>query len=126
MTSVGWTGYPAWEEAALDLVHEHSGGIPRRINRLCARVLVAGALEHAAVLTAELVSITAEELRQDLGAICAEAPPPRGAEDGAADRATLRALTERVGQLEREVVPRERMGRLQKLWTQFATLGGRA
>ncbi len=72
MTSVGWTGYPAWEETALDLVHEHSGGIPRRINRLCARVLLAGALEHAAVLTAELVSITAEELTQDLGAICAE------------------------------------------------------
>jgi arylsulfatase A-like enzyme len=62
----------------------------------------------------------------DLGTICAEAPPPRGAENGAEDRATLRALTERVGQLEREAVPRERTGRLQKLWTQFATLGGRA
>jgi type II secretory pathway predicted ATPase ExeA len=126
MTSAGWTGYPAWEDTALDLVHEHSGGIPRRINRLCARVLLAGSLEHATVLTAELVSVTAEELTQDLGTICAEAPPPRGAENGAEDRATLRALTERVGQLEREAVPRERTGRLQKLWTQFATLGGRA
>ena len=61
------------------------------------------------MLTAELVSVTAEELSQDLGAICAEAPPPRGAENGAEDRATLRALTERVGQLERGAVPRERM-----------------
>jgi len=85
-------------------------------------VLLAGTLEHAAVLTAELVSITAEELTQDLGAICAEAPAPRGAEESA----TLRALTERVGQLERGVVPRERIGRLQRLWAQFATLGGRA
>ena len=68
-------------------MHEHSGGIPRRINRLCARVLLAGTLEHATVMTAELVSVTAEELTQDLGAICAEAPPPRGAEDGAEDRA---------------------------------------
>jgi len=74
------------------------------------------------VLTAELVDFTAEELTQDLGSICAEAPAPQRAENGGA----LRALTERVGQLEREVVPRERMGRLQKLWTQFATLGGRA
>jgi general secretion pathway protein A len=123
MTSVGWSGYPAWEETALNLVHEHSGGIPRRINRLCARVLLAGTLEHAAVLTAELVRVTAEELTQDLGAICAEAPPPQRVED----HAMLRALTERVGELERGVVPRERVGRrLQKLWYQFATLGGRA
>ena len=121
MTSVGWTGYPAWEETALDLVHEHSGGIPRRINRLCARVLVAGALEHAAVLTAELVSITAEELKQDLGAICAEPPPPAGQED----RAALRTLADRLGQLERAIGGREhKPRRLRKLWG-FATLGGR-
>ena len=121
MTSVGWTGHPAWEETALDLVYEHSGGIPRRINRLCARVLVAGALEHAAVLTAELVSITADELKQDLGAICAEPPPP----DGQEDRAALRTLADRLGQLERAIGGREhKPRRLRKLWG-FATLGGR-
>ncbi len=74
MTSVGWSGHPAWEPAALDLVHVHSGGIPRRINRLCSRVLLAAALERATVLTAELVSITAEELTHDLGVITAEEP----------------------------------------------------
>jgi general secretion pathway protein A len=126
MTSVGWTGHPAWEEKALDLVHEHSGGIPRRINRLCTRVLLSAALEHATVLTAELVDFTAEELTQDLGTICAEAPAPPTAPHRAENGAALRALTERVGELERGVVPRQRLGRLQKLWTQFATLGGRA
>jgi type II secretory pathway predicted ATPase ExeA len=123
MTSVGWIGHPVWEEKALDLVHEHSGGIPRRINRLCARVLLAGALEHSAVLTAELVGITADELTQDLGVICAGAPP----RDGEEDHATLHALTERLGQLERAVGRRKPMARrLQKLWAQVATLGGRA
>jgi type II secretory pathway predicted ATPase ExeA len=123
MTSVGWTGYPAWEEAALDLVHEHCGGIPRRINRLCARVLLAGSLDHAAVLTAELVSITADELTHDLGVICAEAPPPPGGED----RAALRTLAERLGQLERAMGRGEHKARrLQRLWAQFATPGGRA
>jgi type II secretory pathway predicted ATPase ExeA len=123
MTSVGWTGHPAWEDPALDLVHEHSGGIPRRINRLCARVLVAGALEHASVLTAELVSVTADELTQDLGVITAETPPP----DSQEDRATLRTLTERLGELERTMGSRERKPRrLQKLWAPFAILGGRS
>lgn len=122
MTSVGWTGYPAWEETALNLVHEHSGGIPRRINRLCARVLLAGSLEQAAVLTAELVGTTAEELTDDLGAICAVAPPPSGEDH----HTTMRALTERLGQLERAVGRRERTpGRLGRLWAQFAP-GGRA
>jgi type II secretory pathway predicted ATPase ExeA len=123
MTSVGWTGHPAWEEPALDLVHEHSGGIPRRINRLCARVLLAGTLGHEAVLTAELVGITAEELTQDLGVICAETPSPHNEED----RGTLRALAERVERLERSVERRERMlRRLQELAEKFATVGGRA
>ena len=123
MTAVGWTGHPAWEETALDVVHEHSGGIPRRINRLCARVLLAGTLEHAAVLTTELVGITAEELTQDLGVICAEAPPPQSEED----RATVRRLAERVDHLERAVERRERMlRRLQELAERFATAGGRA
>jgi type II secretory pathway predicted ATPase ExeA len=123
MTSVGWTGYPAWEQMALDLVHERSGGVPRRINRLCARVLLAGTLEHSAVLTAELVGVTADELTQDLGVICAEAPPPHREED----RATLRALVERVDQLERAVERRERMlRRLQELAERFTPAGGRA
>jgi len=122
MTSVGWTGYPAWEDAALDLVHEHSGGIPRRINRLCARVLLAGSLEHATVLTAELVGSTAEELAQDLGTICAELPPPHRAEDGA----TLRTLGERLGQLERAMGGRKpKPRRLRSLWAPFAAPGGR-
>ncbi len=123
MTSVGWTGFPAWEASALDLVHEHTGGIPRRINRLCARVLLAGSLEQAAVLTDELVGVTADELREDLSAISAVAPPPHSEET----RTDVRSLTERLGQLERAVGRRKRTGgRLQRLWAQFASPGGHA
>jgi hypothetical protein len=156
MTSVGWTGHPAWEATALDLVQAHSGGIPRRINRLCSRVLMAGALENAAVLTAELVSITAEELAQDLGAITAEesaqdlgaitaeAPQPQiVAEEltrdlgmvgvgplpphSEEDSAALRALAARVDRLERAAEHRERMlRRLHQVAKQVATADGNA
>lgn len=154
MTSVGWTNHPAWEAAALDLVHAHSGGIPRRINRLCSRVLLAGALEHAPVLTAELVDTTAEELSQDLSAITAEEPMQdlgvisaeaarsqipaealmqdfgvSGARvlpiQGEGDSAKVRALAARVDQLERAAEHRERMlRRLQAVTKQIFAAGG--
>lgn len=198
MTSVGWRGHPAWGEGSLDVVQAHSGGIPRRINRLCSRVLMAGALEHAAVLTAELVDITAQELMQDLDAITAEdttqdlsaitatapqprittkelrqdlgviadmAPPPKIATgeltqdfavitdaapqpkitardptqdlgvhcpealppSSAEDRAMVRALAERVDQLERAAEHREHMlSRLREVAKQIGTPGSGA
>jgi putative secretion ATPase (PEP-CTERM system associated) len=67
LRAVGWTGQPGWEIGALDMVHRHSGGIPRRINRLCSRVLLSAALEEARVITAEMVEQTALELEEDLG-----------------------------------------------------------
>jgi putative secretion ATPase (PEP-CTERM system associated) len=68
LRAVGWTGTPHWQPAALDMVHRFSGGIPRRINRLAARVLLGAALEEAAEITAQAVEITARELEEDLSA----------------------------------------------------------
>jgi hypothetical protein len=64
--TVGWRGRPRWDDAAFGAVFAHSGGIPRRINRLCSRVLLYGALEEADDVTAAMVETTAEELAQDL------------------------------------------------------------
>lgn len=115
MRAVGWTGAPAWEDGALDLVHRFSGGIPRRINRLCSRVLLGGALEQSTVLTAPMVEATALELEEDLGG-GGIAPPPRRAGLGlTASGATLDRLEDaieelgrRLDQLERQVTRRER------------------
>lgn len=74
LAAVGWVGRPAWDAAALDAVHRHSGGIPRRINRLCSRVMLAGALEGLEGFDAALVEATALELEEDLGG----GPPPQG------------------------------------------------
>jgi general secretion pathway protein A len=65
---VGWKNDPAWEIETFRAVHEHSGGIPRRINTLCSRVLLLGALEEVHTITAEMVETTAKELNDDLGA----------------------------------------------------------
>jgi len=39
LKQVGWKGEPPFDEEALALIHSCTGGIPRHINRLCARAL---------------------------------------------------------------------------------------
>ena len=43
---VGWRGDPSFTPAAFALIHAHSGGVPRRINTLCGRLLLYGFLEE--------------------------------------------------------------------------------
>lgn len=77
LSTVGWHGdNPSWDEAAFLSVHRHTGGIPRRINRLCARVLIFGALEQVERLTADMVENTADELDEDLRAGAGGSAPP--------------------------------------------------
>lgn len=113
LTAVGWHGDPTWEEAAFDLVFGHSGGIPRRINRLCARVLLYGALEQSHAVTAPMVRATAEELDADLQG---GAPLPNvsavaaaGINGTAHDFGAWRELAGRIDLLEAKVARRERV-----------------
>jgi putative secretion ATPase (PEP-CTERM system associated) len=80
LTTVGWAGRPQWETAAFAQVHHHTGGIPRRINRLCSRVLLHAALEESAIITAASVDNTATELDADIGAEPAEVAPAQAVE----------------------------------------------
>lgn len=41
---VGWQGDPSISDAAYQLIHEFTGGIPRRINTLCDRLMLLGFL----------------------------------------------------------------------------------
>ncbi|NKC30564.1 AAA family ATPase [Falsiroseomonas selenitidurans] len=106
MRAVGWLDHPRWDSAALDLVHHHSEGIPRRINRLCSRVLLGAALERAEVLSVPLVEATAIELEEDLGG--GMAPPIFGLPAPEAG-AVLREMENRIEALESLTARRERV-----------------
>ena len=85
--AVGWVDDPHWEDDAFEAVFAHTGGIPRRINRLCSRVLLYGVLEEKHRITGEIVDNTASELAQDLegsGADGASEPHVAGARPGRA------------------------------------------
>ncbi len=64
--AVGWIDDPHWDDEAFDSIFSHTGGIPRRINRLCSRVLLYGVLEEAHHITRVVVENTAGELAHDL------------------------------------------------------------
>ncbi|MEO9190409.1 MAG: AAA family ATPase [Acetobacteraceae bacterium] len=74
LRTVGWSDDPHWTDGAFVALFRETGGLPRRINTLCGRVLLYGALEETHVVTAEMVEATAAELARDLGA---GQPPPQ-------------------------------------------------
>lgn len=67
LTRVGWQNRPAFAEGAFDHIYAWSGGVPRRINRLANRLLLAAYLEEAEQITPALVEQTALELRTEIG-----------------------------------------------------------
>ncbi len=104
---VGWHGNPGWENAAFAAVHDHTGGIPRRINRLCGRVLLYGALETAGTVTMAMVTGTAKELAEDL--------------EGAPDLPGQPDLLRRIEALEAQMAKRKPL--LRRLMDMFANQG---
>lgn len=65
MKLVGWRGKPAFAEDAWGTVHANSGGIPRRVNNLMTRILLAGAMEEIETIDANLVNLVAEDMARD-------------------------------------------------------------
>ena len=64
---VGWAERPHFELDAFHQLHRWTGGIPRRINRLCNRLLLAAFLETRDTITAEGVEQIAQDLRAEIG-----------------------------------------------------------
>ena len=65
LKQVGWQGDPSFEADACTMIFEHCNGVPRRINLVCSRLLVLGALEESHVIDAEAVLEVMEELDQE-------------------------------------------------------------
>ena len=61
----GWNADPDFTEGALDAMYDYSGGVPRRLNTLAARVLLFGALEERHEIDATAVNEVVDDLRRD-------------------------------------------------------------
>jgi type II secretory pathway predicted ATPase ExeA/UDP-N-acetylglucosamine 2-epimerase len=67
LRKVGWAGRPAFDAEAFEAIHRESGGVPRRINALCHRLMLAQYLDGRARIDAQAVLATARELDDELG-----------------------------------------------------------
>jgi len=67
LTHVGWKGDPKFEDDAFGLIHAVTGGVPRRINTLCNRLLLSAYLGEKHVLQTSDVQAIAREIREELG-----------------------------------------------------------
>jgi putative secretion ATPase (PEP-CTERM system associated) len=79
---VGWTTRPAFDDDAFDAIFGWTGGIPRKINLLCNRLLLAAYLGDLSQISAQLVEETGRDLIRETGgarAVAELAPVPRTA-----------------------------------------------
>lgn len=79
LTCVGWTGNPQFDQRVCADLFEASGGVPRRINQICNRLMMLGAVDQCSHIDSAMLSQVLEELELD-GTIPlkgpAKAPPP--------------------------------------------------
>jgi general secretion pathway protein A len=63
----GWTGQSLFDAEAVAAVHDRAGGVPRRINLLCSRLMLTAALEDRNRIDGPFSARIADELQAEVG-----------------------------------------------------------
>jgi hypothetical protein len=116
LNQVGWRHHPEITGPAYRAIHEFTGGLPRRINTLCDRLLLYAFLEEVHRITEETVQAVTDELalepsyQRATGAATQSGSPP----DGGAMEKRLGALEQRTARLE------DTLGRVRALFRSYS------
>ncbi|MEA3262041.1 MAG: XrtA/PEP-CTERM system-associated ATPase [Pseudomonadota bacterium] len=62
---VGWTGNPQFDQGVFTELYEASGGVPRRINQICNRLMMLGAVDQRSRIDRAMLSQVLDELELD-------------------------------------------------------------
>ena len=65
LKAVGWRDDPSFSSDAYAAIYQHTGGIPRKINILCDRLLLMGRLDEKHAFTGKEVAEVVHELQQE-------------------------------------------------------------
>lgn len=106
--TVGWQTNPGFSAEAFAAIHRFTGGIPRRINTFCDRLLLFGYLEELNYFDVQQVSEVIEDLRsevahQEPAAYVNSAPSHHGQGVAVLHTQESGILTHRVEQIERSI-----------------------
>jgi general secretion pathway protein A len=108
LKTADWKNDPAFSNDAFAAIFEYTGGIPRKINMLCDRLLLMGYLEELHQLDAKSVREVVEELKREFALpAAASAPMPATATIPATAAAASPAVVEEVRRLEDKVTHME-------------------
>ncbi len=66
LSIAGWAQNPKFTDIAFAVIHGHTGGVPRRLNIFCDRLLLFCYLEEMNTITVESVNTVAAELAEEL------------------------------------------------------------
>lgn len=102
----GWKDDPRFADECFPVIYRNTGGIPRRINSLCTRLLLFGFLEESHSITADDTERVAADLRAELLEITA--PQAGGAISAGPEMAWSEDLGARLHDLERSIANHDR------------------
>jgi general secretion pathway protein A len=106
LRTVGWQGVPSFDADAFAALHRFTGGIPRRINTFCDRLLLFGFLEEKSHFGEDEINEVIADLRNEVahqdfhGSTGINGAANNG---GALHNAEHQQLVQRVEQMERSV-----------------------
>ena len=105
----GWKDDPAFTAGAFDAMYDYSGGIPRRLNNLAARVLLFGELEERHVIDEVAVNEVAEDMKRDQAPDATPAPTSAvaAAAPGRATSPATRDVARRLAAVEKRASAHE-------------------
>ena len=114
MKTVGWENDPEFSDDCFEPLFAYTGGVPRKINTLCDRVLLFCYLEDRHKIDAETVQTVINDLKGEMPTLAAnETGAQRGAsrKGGPTDDRALEQLDRRVSKMERSIVNILKMSR---------------
>jgi general secretion pathway protein A len=107
--TVGWNGDPSFTDAAHAAIFEHTGGIPRKTNTLCDRLLLMGYLEEMHAFDQADVEEVIRDIQQEF-----QLPSDAPAETAASAALHAAPVTEAAANAVKPEYMDERMVRLEK------------
>ncbi|HKU64809.1 MAG TPA: XrtA/PEP-CTERM system-associated ATPase [Rhizomicrobium sp.] len=108
LKQVGWTGDPSLPMSAIGAIHQHTSGIPRRINTLGNRLMILGYLDELHAFSADDVNRVAADLANETDN--AEGVLPPAAANGN-DMTGKQALAIRLDDIENRLAKQEAVTR---------------